>query len=210
MVLEKKETTVAYRCPSCGAGVMSLVGAFALSADMMRLKCSCGQSEMTIVYGSDKRVRMTVPCLFCSTPHHFTLSGSMFFGREVFAFACPYTGMDICFIGGRGAVGAALEKSEKELLELLGDTDPEEFLKLKADTFTDPQVYDVVNFVVRDLEEEGKIHCFCGDGEGDYRVMIVDGAIRVICARCGAMKEFPADSIASANDFLNADSLFLI
>lgn len=210
MVLDKKETTVAYRCPSCGAGVMSLVGAFALSADMMRLKCSCGQSEMTIVYGSDKRVRMTVPCLFCSTPHHFTLGSSMFFGRELFAFACPYTGMDICFIGGRGAVGAALENSEKELLELLGDTDPEEFLKLKADTFTDPQVYDIVNFVVRDLEEEGRIHCFCGDGEGDYRVMIEDGAIRVICARCGAMKEFPADSIASANDFLNADSLTLI
>ena len=189
---------------------MSLVGAFALSADMIRLKCSCGESEMTIVYGSDKRVRMTVSCLFCSTPHHFTLGSSMFFGRELFAFACPYTGMDICFVGGRGAVGAALENSEKELLELLGDTDPEEFLKLKADTFTDPQVFDVVNFVVRDLEADGKIRCFCGDGEGDYRVRIEDGAIRVICARCGAMKEFPADSIASANDFLNADSLILI
>lgn len=210
MVLDKKETTVAYRCPNCGSGVMSLVGAFALSADMIRLKCACGESEMTIEYGSDKRIRMTVPCLFCSTPHHFTLGNTVFFGRELFSFPCPYTGMDICFIGGRGAVGAALEESEKELLELLGDTDPQEFLKLKADTFTDPQIFDIVNFVVRDLEDEGKIHCFCREGESDIRVRIEEDAIRVICAKCGAMKEFPADSIASANDFLSADSLTLL
>lgn len=208
MVLDKKETTVAYRCPSCGAGVMSLVGAFALSADMMKLKCSCGGSEMLIMYGSDRRVRLTVPCLFCSTPHHFTLGSSVFFGRELFAFGCPYTGLDICFIGGRGAVGQALERSEKELLELLGDTSPEQFTKLKADSITDPQVYDIVNFVVRDLEADGKIHCFCQDG-GDYRVRIEDDAVRVICARCGAMKEFPADSIGAANEFLNADELIL-
>ncbi len=213
MVLDKKETTVAYRCPSCGAGVMSLVGAFALSADMIRLKCSCGGSEMTILYTKDKKVRLTVPCLFCTTPHHFMVSGNMFFGRELFTFGCPYTGLDICFIGGRGAVGKALEESEKELLELLGETDPEEFTKLQRDPLPDPQVFDIVNFVVRDLEDDGKIDCFCTakepPEEGDYRVSIEESSVRVICAKCGASAEFPADSIASANAFLHADSLNL-
>ena len=110
MVLDKKETTVAYRCPSCGAGVMSLVGAFALSADMIRLKCSCGGSEMTIVYTKDRSIRLTVPCLFCTTPHHYTLGDKLFFGRELFAFGCPYTGLDICYIGGRGAVGGTPQR----------------------------------------------------------------------------------------------------
>ncbi len=209
MVLDKKETTVAYRCPSCGAGVMSLIGAFTLSADMIKLKCSCGGSEMLITYGSDRRVRLTVPCLFCSTPHNFNISSPVFFGRELFAFPCPYTGLDICFIGGRGAVGTALEKSEKELLELLGDISPDDFTKIKADQITDPQVYDIVNFVVRELEADGKIHCFCKDG-GDYRVTIEDGAIRIICAKCGSMKEFPADSVGAANAFLYADEITLI
>lgn len=208
MVLDKKETTVAYRCPACGAGVMSLVGAFALSADMIKLKCSCGGSEMHIMHGSDKRIRLTVPCLFCSTPHHLTLGNSVFFSRELFSFACPYTGLDICFIGGRGAVGQALERSEKELLNLLGDTSPDAFTKLKADSITDPQVFDIVNFVVRDLEAEGKVHCFCKN-EGDYHVRIEENAVRVICAKCGAMKEFPADSLGAANEFLNSDELFL-
>ena len=48
MVLEKKQTTIAYRCPTCGAGIMSAVDIFALSAPMVKLKCSCGCSEMTI------------------------------------------------------------------------------------------------------------------------------------------------------------------
>ena len=53
MVLESKQTTVAYRCPHCGAGVLSAVGMFSLAADMVKLKCTCGQSEMEIVYSKD-------------------------------------------------------------------------------------------------------------------------------------------------------------
>lgn len=209
MILDKKEATVAYRCPSCGAGVMSIVGAFSLSADMIRMRCSCGGSEMTVQYRSDRRVRLTVPCLFCPTPHSYTVSDEVFFGRELTSLSCTYTGVDVCFVGGKGAVTAALERSERELLEMLGDTDPEELERVRRKTLTDPQVYDIVNFVVRDMQEEGKIHCFCKDG-GDYRVMIEDEAIRVICAKCGAMAEFPADSVLSAHQFLDADSLNLV
>lgn len=210
MVLDKKETTVAYRCPSCGAGVVSLVGAFSLSADMIRMKCSCGGSEMTVRYRSDRRIRLTVPCLFCPTPHTFTVSDGVFFSRELTSLSCAYTGIDICFVGGKGAVSKALEDSERELLELLGDADPAELDRIRRKTLSDPQVFDIVNFVVRDLQEEGKIHCFCGEGEGDYRVSIEENAIRVICARCGAMAEFPADSVLSAHEFLDADSLYLV
>ena len=41
---------------------MSAVGLFALKADMLKLKCECGKSEMSIVYGKDGKVRLTVPC----------------------------------------------------------------------------------------------------------------------------------------------------
>ena len=50
MVLESKQTTVAYRCPHCGAGVLSAVGMFSLAADMVKLKCSCGKSELEMVF----------------------------------------------------------------------------------------------------------------------------------------------------------------
>ena len=90
MVLDSKETTVAYRCPHCGAGVISAVNVFALSADMVKLKCTCGQSEMTIVSGKDGKIRLTVPCMVCPHPHQFTLNSTLFYGKDLFSMPCPY------------------------------------------------------------------------------------------------------------------------
>ena len=72
MILEPKKTTVAYRCPECGAGVLSVVDIFALSANRVKLKCDCGKSEMDVVIQSDDKIRLTVPCIFCRKPHVFT------------------------------------------------------------------------------------------------------------------------------------------
>ena len=117
MVLDKKETTVAYRCPVCGASVMSMIGIFALTADLIKLKCPCGESELELVYTRDKKIRLNVPCLFCPTPHSYIISSQMFFERDLFTIPCNYSGIDICFIGRQDKVQEAMKKSEKELLE---------------------------------------------------------------------------------------------
>ena len=62
---------------------MSAVGFFNLSADMIKLKCDCGGSEMSIVYGKDSKVRVGVPCILCPNPHQFTLSSSVFFEKDL-------------------------------------------------------------------------------------------------------------------------------
>ena len=48
MILQPKDTTIAYRCPECGTTVMSVVGALALSGDIIKLKCDCGGSELLL------------------------------------------------------------------------------------------------------------------------------------------------------------------
>ena len=55
MIIEQKQTHIAYHCPHCGTAVLGYVGEFALSADMLKLKCDCGQSEMTVTYTNDKK-----------------------------------------------------------------------------------------------------------------------------------------------------------
>ena len=112
MILDEKKTTVAYRCPGCGAMVRSMIGAFTLSADMMRLKCPCGESDITIVYTPDKKLRLNVPCFFCPKPHNFLVSRNMFFGRELFTLPCAYSGLDICYIGEEKAVLKAAEEGD--------------------------------------------------------------------------------------------------
>ena len=119
MVLDAKNTTLAYRCPKCGAAVMSGINIFSLTADMLKLKCSCGESEMTLVNSADGKVRLTVPCMLCPTPHQFTLNRSLFLGKELFCMPCPYTDIGLCCVGEENYVKAEMSRSELALLELL-------------------------------------------------------------------------------------------
>ena len=213
MVLETKQTTVAYRCPHCGGGVMSAVNPFLLKGSMVRLKCSCGESMMEICPAGEGKIRLTVPCMLCPKPHHFTVSEGVFYGQELFSFPCPYTDLNVCVLGEVNHVKAELARTELELLDLMEKNGIESFAALHSEaeqTVTDPQVLEIVLFVIRDLDEEGKIHCRCPEGEAhEYDAEILPEGVRVSCKKCGASHTVPTDSMVAAHDFLNADALYL-
>ena len=231
MLLNEKRTTVAYRCPSCGGGIMSAVGLFNLSADMVKLKCTCEKSELKIIYNRDGTVRLTVPCLICSQPHTFTVNASLFFSDELFVLPCPYSDINIAFTGEMNAVKAELARTELELLDLLEENGITDFSSLHGDEqdLPDPQILDIILFVIDDLEAEGKIYCRCNpdpnlDGatpadlphadeeqatESRYEAEITDEGIKVTCRVCGASTLIPTDSMLSAHAFLNADNMHL-
>ena len=214
MVLNSKQTTVAYRCPHCGAGVMSIVDPFALSADMVKLKCDCGKSEMSAVYSNDGKVRLTVPCIFCPTPHSFVVNSSVFFGKELFVLPCPYSDINIAMTGEINNVKAELARTELELLDILEKSGIDSFEALRKEEedrlFTDPQIFDIIMFVINDLDAEGKIYCKCEhEGDGEFEVEVLDDGIKVSCKRCGASRIIPTDGLLAANAFLNADCLYL-
>ncbi len=214
MVLEPKKTTIAYRCPHCGGGVLSAVSPFSIGADMVKLKCECGKSELSIVFGKDNKVRLSVPCMLCPKPHNFTVTSSLFFGKDIFLLPCPYSDVNICFMGDMNRVKAELSKTELELLDMLEKSGIEGGLDAiraadEAEILPDPQIYDIIMFVIKDLEEEGKIYCRCEKGEGEYEAEVLDYGIVVRCKKCGAEQMIPTDSLLAANAFLNADSLHL-
>lgn len=248
MILEPKSTTVAYRCPKCGSGVMSAVGMFNLSADRVRLRCSnpeCPTNkergeerdansndalDVIMSRDGDGTVRLTVPCIFCGKPHRFTVNPKLFFGKDVFVLPCPYSGINICFMGEGNHVKAELARSELELLDMLEENGIDGFRDLDADeaALPDPQIYEIIMFVIHDLDAEGKIFCRChpeggedlpegcleaetGESayEGDYTVDITEKGLLVRCAKCGAQKLIETDSLIGAHDFLNCDSLHL-
>lgn len=209
MILEAKNTTVAYRCPHCGAGIMSMVGVFTLSGNMFKLKCDCGESEMEIRLQNDGNVRLTVPCLFCPSPHTFTISKNLFFGRDIFLLPCPLAGIDLGFIGSQADVQNELKRTEEELKELLRESGLDNFdmFKSQDEPPLDPAVYDIVMFVIKDLQEAGEIHCSCENGP--YSIDIFDDCIRVSCETCGNFEDIPLDSPMAANAFLETDRLVL-
>ena len=131
MVLEPKKRNIAYRCPKCGVPTVGLIGKFALHANMLRLKCTCGEeSSLDINITGDKKIRLSVPCLFCRQNHNYVVSESIFFDKDSFMLNCPYAGMDIAFISDEDGIKRELERTEGELERLLTSLEAEE-LKLR-------------------------------------------------------------------------------
>ena len=178
---------------------------------MLKLKCSCGQSEMTVVLKKDGQVRFTVPCILCPKPHNFTVSSKIFFGKELFVLPCPYSDVNICMMGETNHVKAELSRTELELMELLEKSGLDNFDDLHGEEYiSDPQVTEVVTYAIREFDEEGKIYCRCEErSEAEYDAEIGREGITVTCRKCGASKFIPTDSLISADAFLNSDSLTL-
>ena len=213
MIVKPPTTHVAYRCPNCNTTVYGLVGKFALSANMLRLKCHCGESAMDITVTNDKKIRLSVPCIFCAQNHNYVVSQSIFFSKDLFLLACPYSNMDICFIGEKEKTDEALKISEAEISRMLAGLEAESIKDIQPEDMSDdeippdPAIYDTLRFVVKDLEEDGRIKCPCGDGEYDLR--FTDTGMEVYCSKCGATYAFSAASPTMAEEYLDLDEIIL-
>ena len=229
----------AYRCPSCGAGVMSAVDVTALASGAsgggrIRLRCGdpeCPSSAMENppameaegFYGSDgqPKLRLSVPCIFCGRPHVFTVDKSAAASRDCLVFPCPASGIDICFVGQTDYVKAGLAKSELELLDMIGDdgdlADVAGFSVDSSKMLPDPEIEETIRLTVRFLEDDGKIVCKCRPEdlekipEGESRITVEPGPryVKVACRECGAAKIIPAVSHSAAQDFADSDRLVL-
>ncbi len=213
MVIENKQAHIAYRCPDCGTLIYGFVGQFALASDLLRLRCECGGSALDIKITNDKKVRLSVPCLYCKQNHNYVVSQSILFGRELFILNCPYSNMDIAFIGDSEKICARAEENAREIENLLKNLELESVKDMQPEDvddeegLPDPATYDILRFLVKDLEADGKISCKCDAGE--YELCFADGGIQVYCKNCGATHTFKADSPATAEAFLDTDSVEL-
>ncbi len=214
MIIEHKKRHIAYRCPSCGVATVGLVGKFALSANLVRLKCACGDTDtLDISIANDGKIRLSVPCLFCKQNHSYTVSEGVFFDRESFLLNCPYSGMDIAFIGSEEKISEELSRTEKEIERLLASLEAEELSDIQPkdldeeELLPDPAVYDTLKFLVADLEDCGHIKCPCGKGRYDLR--FCDGGVMVVCESCGASYKFHATTPTLAEEYLSLNELIL-
>lgn len=208
MIIDQKKTTLAYRCPHCGAVPTSMVGAFSLSGNLFKLKCACGESFLTVEKTDGDKLRLTVPCVVCPKPHSYIISNNVFFGSDIFVIPCALSGVDICFIGKERAVADAVLRSNEEIMKSLGEAGIDEF-KDEASNDYDPALFDMVSYVISDLHDEGKIYCGCENSEGEYLATIDQGTVRVECKKCGASASLELRDSEAAHEFLGKTELHL-
>ena len=208
-----KHTHIAYRCPECKDEIYGLVSEFALSANMMKLKCTCGGSALDISPTRDKKIRLSVPCVLCKENHNFIVSPSLFFERDTFVGGCPYSNHDVVFVGDKDKIDEKIEANRHALEKLVGDMEVDSLDDLQPmdmdedEILPDASVYDLIRFVVKDLEAEGRIDCPCHSGNYDLRY--APGGIQAFCPECEATYFFACESAAAAEDYLNISEINL-
>ena len=214
MVIQPKQRNIAYRCPECGTSIFGIVGKFALSANMLRLKCDCeSESSLDITVANDGKIRLSVPCLFCKQNHSYVVSESIFFDKENFLLNCPYSGMDIAFLGDEESISKELSRTEEEIGRLMASLEAENLSDIQPEDMSDdevppdPAIYDTLRFVVKDLEDEGLVKCPCGNGSYDLR--FTDSGMEVYCEKCGASFAFSAASPTMAEEYLDLEEIVL-
>ena len=96
------------------------------------------------------------------------------------------------------------------MAELAGDDAIEALASSRGEkeSLADPQVIEIIRYVLLELVDEGNIHCRCED-DGEYDLEFGDESVFVVCRKCGAELEIPAGSVDSAYAFLNADEITL-
>ncbi len=210
----QRERHIAYRCPECGVANLGLVGKFAISAGMTRLKCECENAEpLEVGVTGDDKIRLSVPCLFCKQSHNYVITKGMYLERESFTLNCPYAGVDIAFVGGKESIDREVERTQSEILTIMTGFGAQELADIQPmdmnddEILPDPAVYDTIRFIVKDLEAEGRVDCPCHEGEYDLR--FIDDGIQVYCTKCGATYDFTATGPSSAESYLELDEIKL-
>ena len=204
---------IAFRCPSCATATIGFIGRLHSVSDMLRLKCECGEYALEIKGEKDGRVSLNVPCVFCKDTHTFTISGELFSRDIPTMLPCPHSHHDILFIANENDMPALLERSAGELSLVLSSFEADELSDIQpmevddAEAMPDPAIYDVLNFVIRDLEADGKVVCPCK--KGPYELRFTDFGAEAVCSSCGASYKFYAMSGASAESYLEADKIEL-
>lgn len=210
---EAKKRSVAYRCHECADTVWGLVGNFTRNAGLIRLKCSCDKPTAMDISAAEGKIKLSVPCLFCKQNHTYTVSESAFLERELLTLSCPYTGLDILFVGSDDAIDGELRRTADEITRLMASLEAEEISDIQPKEMTeeeilpDPAVYDTLRFIVKDLEADGQVICPCG--EGPYDLRFADGGIEVYCEKCGASYLFRATTPTMAEEYLSVDKVEL-
>ena len=121
--------------------------------------------------------------------------------------------MDIAFIGDEETISNELSRTEKEINQLMASLEAEDLSDIQPqdmnddEILPDPAVYDTLRFIVKDLEDEKKIKCPCGNGSYDLR--FTDSGVEVFCERCGASHQFSASSPTMAEEYLDIDEITL-
>lgn len=216
---DNKTKFIGYICPECGSGVTGVVSDFLDEGKMLKIKCR-DESELRIRHEKKNIITVEVPCIFCPENHIFSVDKNRFFSDEFLALYCEKNGYPVFFCGTLDEVKLTMEESGKQLEKLLGENGASSFAALRESEKFDRrdlsgdafEIEAILNFTLRELEEEKAIKCGCENGDEPKYSAIVDGensVARIICEGCGMYHDYLVHSVNEAEEFIQKDEIIL-
>ncbi len=212
----RENTYIGYRCNTCGAAVIYEVSIFSLSGGEASLRCSCRETVLSVRFNSStNQVMVYTPCIACPKPHPYQIAATTFFSEKLLIMPCSSSGLDILFIGEKGKVARELERSGKELEQLIESLQDEEYLEdceedcleHKDEGVYDEVVISQIGFILKELLLEEKIRCMCErpslDIKLDYDKIILK------CGRCGMGALIPAKTEGDCLSLADKEKIIL-
>lgn len=202
------ETSIAYRCPHCSEAVVGKVSVFKAQAGKIRLKCSCGESFMELSLSDDGKVRVAAPCIFCPTPHYYTVARDVFFSGELFELPCNVTGFPACFVGQLDEVSDALDENEKEICRIAAEAGID--LTVQKLSVDENSLKEQLLKLLGALKQEERIICYCEDkSKAQHTLTVSEDGVEVKCTSCGASRFFRARTTLDCEYLSEIDLLYL-
>jgi hypothetical protein len=119
-LLLEYNTTLAWRCPTCGELSPDQINIFDFSGNnKLNLKCDCDFVKVSIERIKN-RYCLEYTCIFCEKQHSIFYSAEEFWDDQIKRIKCLDIGAELGYLGSQNKLDNFL-KTEKELNLVLGD-----------------------------------------------------------------------------------------
>jgi len=188
-------------CDKCGHYEMFDISIFSLSKDKTaKIESTCSDNYITVRTYDYKSFYFSVYCSSCNTRHiyKYTLSDILKgINRE---FKCDLTQLSILYIGERSKVEKYVEKSNKELDDII--------LKCGFDShINNPYIMMKVLDKIHEIAEKGNLYCDCGCRDID--VSLFSDRVELKCMKCGSLNIVYAENIQDYENVANRERIVL-
>lgn len=193
--------TVAYKCPVCGSIEFDQFCLFDVWGKKKHtISCRCKKSSIIFFIKSGNKCVINVPCIACNEKHVFIREIKELWANNLIKLSCPYSGIDICFIGSDEKVRSSVDLYEMRMDVLMNDIGYEDY-------FVNNTV--MLNTIdrIHDIAEKGNLICECGSIDIDLQ-MYYD-RVELFCNKCKITEVIKAATNQDLKITLSRDSIVL-